>query len=158
MGSEVRVLPRAFIKMKVDSVGIEEFIEKKTHIFTLILGLIIFYNFVYATNLALKSFLWFFSSIIIITLMCYIFLEALSSKTSGMVKLIIGLPLSMITLAFTLQVVISLFEPENIYSLNVISRIFTLDFLYQILGTIIFLVVLIVILFLTKRKNNPKTF
>lgn len=142
------------MKMKVDRIGIEEFIEKKTSIFVLILGLIIFYNFTYATNPAIKSFLWLFSSIIIISLMVFIFSEALSYKTSAIVKLILGMPLFIITFVFTLQVLISLFEPENIYSLNVISKIFTLDFLWQTIGTIIILGLMVLVLILIKKRRQ----
>ena len=86
--------------------------------------------------------------------MVFIFSEALSYKTSAIVKLILGMPLFIITFVFTLQVLISLFEPENIYSLNVISKIFTLDFLWQTIGTIIILGLMVLVLILIKKRRQ----
>lgn len=127
------------------------FVKKYSEIFALNLGMIIFYNFAEASNPAVKSFLWLFSSIIVIYLFAFLSLKALSFETTWATKIMLGVPLFLLDMVFTMQVIISLFEPGNIYALNLVNAFSSLSFWITAFWTAVFLVVIMLIIYFFSR-------
>lgn len=132
--------------------GLNSFLEEHSPTFAFVLGILVFYNFTPATNEAVKSLLWLFSSIIVIVLMTYLFFRAFFPNTSVGTKFAIGLPLFLIDFVFTNQVILSLFEPENSASLRVMTSFFTKEFLiYSLLSLMLIALISLLILILRKK-------
>ena len=107
--------------------SVKEYLKDHADVFAAMLGLIIFYHFVEATNEAIQSFLWLFSSIIVIFLMLYVVFGAYSNNTAFSVKFV-GTLIFLLAYVFTQQVIISLFEPKNIYSLHIVQALLKKEF------------------------------
>lgn len=133
--------------------GLNAFVTEHSNLFALLLGVMIFYNFTPASNPAVRSLLWLFSSLIAIFLMTYLFYRAFYWETSVGTKFSIGLPIFLIDLVFTMQVLISLFEPKNMYALNVVSELFTFRFWLNVIISSIIIGVIVLIIFLLRKKE-----
>jgi len=130
--------------------GLNAFVGEYPNLFALLLGVLIFYNFTSATNVALRFLLGFFSSIMVISLMTYLGLRSFEHNTSFGTKFALGIPLCMMDIVFTIQIIQSFFERQNS---ALVSSLLNLEFLLAFLSSLFFIGSIIILILLLRMKS-----